>query len=359
VNRKHLASATGVLTVFAVCVAYLLGSVLHTPVGRESSEITVDMPRTGGLFVGSAASYRGLVVGKVTDLVLTDDGVRATVRLEPDAKVPSDSAVRVRSLSPIGEQFLDFRPRSGEGPYLRQGDTVTAEAVDLPRTVADLSISMDKLIGQIDVDQVHTVLSELGTGLSGAEDDLQRLVRDGLLVVETVDDNIGVVDDLLHDSRTLLRIGADHRGSIVRATRSYADFVRWLRRYQPELYRTLDRAPGQIESLRSLLADLTDVLPGYLEAQGSLAEILRARDPHLRALLRDFPLGVEAFASTMRDRAVQFDLLLRRGPLCDYATTERSPRDTSYRRLQEDGRCSTGLTTYSQRGAQFAPPQLR
>ena len=30
----------------------------------------------------------------------------------------------VRSLSPVGEQYLDFQPDSAGGPYLESGDTI-------------------------------------------------------------------------------------------------------------------------------------------------------------------------------------------------------------------------------------------
>jgi phospholipid/cholesterol/gamma-HCH transport system substrate-binding protein len=356
VKRAHWLSLGGVVVVLLACVAYIFGSLLRVPVAGSATQVNVEMARTGGLFVGSGVSYRGVVVGKVTALELTENGVRANVRLDPDVEIPVDSRVQVRSLSPIGEQYLDFQPRRQDGPTLRNGDTVTGDSVDLPQTVAALSVSLDRLIGQVDLRKVRLVLSELGTGLSGAEGDLQRLLADGLTVVDTLDNNVGVVDSLIADGNTVLRIGADTRGEILQGTRSAAVFTGWLRRFQPDLYQTLERAPGQIEQLRRLVLDLTDVLPGFLDAQGSLSDILRARDPHLRELLQSFPLGLEALASAINDNRVNFDLLARRGPVCDYVTRERDPRDTTHRDLQDDGRCSSSLTTYSQRGAQFAPP---
>lgn len=38
-------------------------------------------------------------------------------------------------------------------------------------------------------------------------------------------------------------------------------------------------------------------------------------------------------ADLMRNSRLQLDQLLRSGPWCDYATVERSPRDTSHRPL--------------------------
>ena len=266
--------------------------------------------------------------------------------------------VRVRSLSPIGEQYLAFQAQTGGGPFLQDGDSITAEASDLPQTVADLAISLDELMTQVDPTKLRSVLTELSTGLSGAEDDLQRLTADSLTLIDALDDSSSLVVDFLRQSNQLLRVGADGKADIVAATRDYATFVAWLRSYQPELFRTLDKAPGQIEEMRKLIQDLGSLLPSLLDAQADVSEFLEARNPHIRALLQDFPAAVSELADAMRNGRLQLDQLLRRGPWCDYPTAERSPRDTTYRPLQEDGRCSTSLTDYSQRGAQFAPPPV-
>ena len=358
-KRQHWLSLAGVLLVLVACGTYLLTSVLRIPVTGSATTVEVAMPRAGGLYDGAGVTYNGIVVGKVTTVGLTDDGVTVTVRLNAGTQIPEDSDVRVRSLSPIGEQYLDFQPRRSDGPYLDDGDTITAHASDLPQTVADLAISLDELMTQVDPVKVRSVFTELSTGLSGAEDDLQRLTADTLTVIDTLDDNSGLVVDFLRQSNRLLRVGADSKANIIAATRDYATFIAWLRSYQPELYRTLDKAPGQMEEMRQLIQDFSSLLPAFLDAQADVSDFLNARNPHIRALLQDFPAAVDQLADAIRNGRLQLDQLLRRGPWCDYPTTERSPRDTSHRPLQDGGHCSTSLTDYAQRGAQFAPPPAR
>ena len=101
------------------------------------------------------------------------------------------------------------------------------------------------------------------------------------------------------------------------------------------------------------------VLPDYFDAQASVNDILTSHDPHLRALLQSFPKGLDAFASAMRDSRIYFDLIVRRGGVCDYKVKERSPKDVTYRELLTAGRCLSTLHDISQRGAQFAPGPTR
>ena len=123
-TRKHLVSAAGIGTVLVLCVLYLFAVALKTPLTEKPVEVGVSLPGSGGLYKGSEVTYRGVRVGRVTELNLTDDGVQATARLDSTARVPVDARPKVRSLSPVGEQYIDFQPDSPSGPFLTAGDTV-------------------------------------------------------------------------------------------------------------------------------------------------------------------------------------------------------------------------------------------
>ncbi len=358
-TRTHVLSAASTLVVLALCTWYLLGSVLATGGGGDTVDVTVHLPRTGGLYEGASVSYRGVVIGKVTHLELGPGGVVATARIRADQRIPEDSRVRVRTLSAVGEQYLDFQPRSTGGPVLADGSEVDAQAEDIPQAIGEVAVSLDDLTSQFDTVKVRRVLSELATGLGGADDDLQRLIDASGRVLSTVEDNLDLIRSFLTSSRTVLRIGVDTDGVVRRATSSYAAFARWLRRFDPELFAILSAAPADLDRLRGLVSELSTVLPGYFDAQSSVNDILTSHDPHLRALLQSFPQGLDAFASAMRDSKIYFDLIARRGGVCDYRVEERSPKDVTYRELLTAGRCLSSLRDISQRGAQFAPGATR
>ena len=134
-ERKFILSGGGITLALVLCVFYIFGAVLKTPLLEDAPTIKVEMPRTGGLFKGSQATFRGVRVGKVTNLDLSKDGVEATVKLAGGTEIPADSKVQVRSLSPVGEQYLDFQPDDMKGPFLKDGSVIKASAVDLPQTL--------------------------------------------------------------------------------------------------------------------------------------------------------------------------------------------------------------------------------
>jgi virulence factor Mce-like protein len=357
-TRKNILSVAGIVVSLVLCLLYLFGVALRTPLTERPVVVSVELPRSGGLYEGSEVTYRGVRVGRVTELSLTDDGIEAKVRLDGGADVPADARPKVRSLSPVGEQYIDFQPKDDSEPYLENGDTVDGRADDLPTSLATTAINLNKLIGQIDAEALKTVLTETANGLKGTEDDLQRMVVQGSSLLDELDERWQMTQRLLDNGDRLLHLGAELVPDFDSITRNTTVFAAWLREIDPVLVRLLDRAPGQIDELRRLVRDVDDILSDYLDPYITLADFLAARDPHLRALLRDYPRGFRALANGIHGGAVHLNGFFEDFHYCGYGHTERSPRETTRYPLQDDGHCPRSFPG-SQRGAQWAPGPLR
>jgi ABC-type transporter Mla subunit MlaD len=167
-----------------------------------------------------------------------------------------------------------------------------------------------------------------------------------------------MTERLLDNGDQLLRLGQDLVPTFDTITRNAKVFTAWLRTIDPVLVRLLERAPGQIEELRGLVRDVDGILGDYLDPYVTLADFVAARDPHLRALLRDYPRGFRALASAVYGGAVHLNCFFEHFDYCGYGQDEHPPRDTERHPVQDDGHCSTSYPA-SQRGAQWAPPPLR
>lgn len=352
-DRLYL-SALGVALVFVVCVAYLFAEVLDQPLTSRPTEVTVMLGNTGGLFEGSAVTYRGVKVGKVTDISITRQGVRAEVSLTTGTAVPTDSLARVRSLSPVGEQYLDFQPNTDEGPFLEDGAVVAAEFTDLPKSLSSTVVAVNKVLRQIDDEKLRSFLVELSTGLQGTGDDVGRLVDQGDLILAELDRVWPETDRLLRNGDTVLDIGTDNATSLRDLGRSSRQLAAFLRDYDPELRRVLERAPNQVRQLEALVADADKVLPDFLSVGVSLTDIFAMHDPHLRALLQAYGPGLGSLARVTRDGEVKLELIVDKDPRCDYDTPRRKPRDPTRVPLRENEVCSASFATL-QRGAAHAP----
>ncbi|CAM3203795.1 MlaD family protein [Nocardioides dubius] len=353
--RALVTGAVVLAGVFALCIALLMSWVLKAPLGRERPEITVTMPRTGGLFEGSAATYRGVEVGRVTKIDLGSGSVEVTVRLDPGEKVPRNSVAKVRSLSPVGEQYLDFRPEAAGGPYLADGDRVAAQAGDLPVSIAKMVSGLQGALRQVDPEKVRTVLREVNTAFEGSGEDLHRLVENTEVLLETIDTSMPQIERVLVNGRTTLQIFADNRAVLIRFATLAARVGTWYLAWDPAVHRMLTRLPGDLATVNTLLTKVDDNLPGFLEEINKLSKMLALHGPHLQATLALTPYGIGRFASVMRGGYMNVVANLNGQRTCDYGVTRRNPTHTDRQAPALSGRCGSGEPW---RSAEHAPGPL-
>ena len=346
-------SLVGVGLVLVVAVAYLFGGVLDRPVTGRSPSITVQMPATGGLFEGSAVTYRG-----VTSIELTEDGrVRAVARVDDPGGIPAASRVRVRSLSPVGEQYLDFQPRSDSGPFLRDGDVVQASVRDLPTSLGATVVAVSDLLDQVDDRALGRVLREVSTGVAGTGQELGRLIDQTDLLLAELDRALPTAESLLRDAGPAASLVVDQRSDLLQLGRSARRAAAFLKSYDPRLRELLAGAPERLEQIDGLVDQARAVLPAFLMAGVDLGRVLERYDPHLRQLLREYAPGLGTVGEVVGE-SLRVDLVVDQSTRCRYDTERRAPRDIAPRGLQAGGRCPESAPGL-QRGAAHAPPPAR
>jgi len=358
-DRLYL-SAVGIVVVLAIATAYIFAVVLDQPLTSRPVTVEVELEQTGGLFEGSAVTYRGVKVGRVTRIVPADGGrgVLATVSISSGADIPADSLARVRSLSPVGEQYLDFQPQTMDGPYLASGDLVGAESTDIPESLSSTVVAVNDVLRQIDDRKLRIVLHELSTGLKGTGDDIGRVLDQGTQVLQTLEDVWPETDRVIRNSATVLDIGTDNAGSLRTLGTRAREFAAFLRDYRGDFVDVLDRTPGQLEDLEALIRDANEVLPGYLSVGVSFVDVLMSYEPHLRAILQEYADGLGALVGVLDTGQLRIELIPSRTNRCSYGSTRDQAWSTDQGAFDTDGRCSASFATL-QRGAAHAPGPTR
>lgn len=347
-------SLIGVIVVLLVTVAYLFNNVLDTPILRGTKTVKVELTSTGGLFEGSAVTYRGVKVGKVQQIRLSGKGVVAKVVITSSDKIPVDSVVKVRSLSPVGEQYLDFQPKTAEGPFLKDGSVIPATSTDLPKTLASTVISVNKLLDQIDSQQLHTLLTELSTGLAGTGEQMGKLVDQGSQLLAQLDELWPETDRLITNGNTVLSIGTDKADDIRSLASSAKDFAAFLKNYDPELRNTLAMAPADLAALQQLLTDMNGHLPKFLSTAVLVSNLFRSYAPHLGAILANYSAGLGVVPAAIHDGIVYIEGIPQRPTVCSYPTSRRAPTNPVRRPMVTTGHCPDSAPNL-QRGASHAP----
>ena len=291
-------------------------------------------------------------------VTLTEDGtVRAVARLDDPGGIPADSRVRVRSLSPVGEQYLDFQPRSDPGPFLRDGDVVQASVRDLPTSLGATVVAVSDLLDQVDDRALGRVLREVSTGVAGTGQELGRLIDQTDLLLAELDRALPTAESLLRDAGPAASLVVDQRSDLLQLGRSARRAAAFLKSYDPRLRELLAGAPERLEQIDGLVDQARAVLPAFLMAGVDLGRVLERYDPHLRQLLREYAPGLGTVGEVVGE-SLRVDLVVDQSTRCRYDTERRAPRDIAPRGLQAGGRCPESAPGL-QRGAAHAPPPAR
>ncbi|MCM6772546.1 MlaD family protein [Nocardia sp. CDC159] len=200
---RHSASLVALLATTVATVAYLGLGVLDLNPVRRTTTVTVHMPSSGGLLATSPVHLRGLRIGRVRELDPTSDGVDAVVEYDAHHRIPAASAVLVANLSAAGEQYLEFRPESADGPYLTEGAVIPTQRVRVPVTAAEAMAGLDALLGQVDPAVLARLVDTADAATRGRDGDVDRLAENADLFARTLRDKRDAIARLWHNLQSL------------------------------------------------------------------------------------------------------------------------------------------------------------
>ncbi|MBT2408013.1 MULTISPECIES: MCE family protein [unclassified Streptomyces] len=324
--------------------------------------VRADFADSGGIYSGAEVTYRGVPVGRVGDLRLTGSGgVSVGLLLEDSPRIPADSLAVVANRSAVGEQYVDLQPRSGSGPYLRDGSSIPRHDTRVPMPTTDLILSLDRLVNSVDKQDLRITVDELGKGFSGTGPHLTRLVDSGNALVEAASDSLPQTIALIEDSRKVLKTQADQGSAITSFSRDLAALTAQLRASDGDIRALMANGTSAAQQVDSLMRDTRPHLPVLLGNLISGGQITLARLPGVEQMLVTFPAVVSGSYTVLPgDGTTHFGMVVNADdpPPCrpGYGTQRRDPADTTDRPANTGARCTAprGGDT-SVRGAQNAP----
>ncbi len=284
----------GTLGVLAMMFFYMQ---LPTLLGIGRMTVTMELPAAGGLYRFGNVTYRGVEVGKVTSVALTRDGAKATLSLNTSAKIPANLVAEVRSISAVGEQYVELRPRTDSPPYLHNGSVIALRDTTIPQDVGPLLDQTSALIASIPKDKLSALLDESFKGFNGAGYDLGSLADSAAKLgsdLNPVGDNTRA---LYSDTAPLLDTQVQTADSIKLWSRSLAGVTGQLVINDPDLRRLLRDGPGSFDEASRLLEDVKLTLPVLLANLTTIGKIGVTYHASLEQLLVLLPLSVASTAS--------------------------------------------------------------
>ena len=151
-----------------------------------------------------------------------------------------------------------------------------------------------------------------------------------------------------------LRAITENRADLESFGTSAVRLAQFLKDYDPDFRKLLERAPSQLQQLDQLVADADAVLPDFLRVSVTLGDIVERRDPAFRELLAQYAPGLRTLTEVVRDKKLFIQLITSKDDRCSYGTPRRGPKELGPKSMPTDGTCPASFP-HLQRGAAHAP----
>ncbi len=328
-------TVVGTLGVLLMVLWYVQAPTL---LGIGKMTVTLDLPAAGGLYRFSNVTYRGVQVGKVTGLELTPRGAQATLSLETSPKIPADLQAQVRSISAVGEYYVDLRPRNDSPPYLHDGSVIAAKNATMPQPIAPVLDQTSALLNSIPKGKLGTLLDESFQAFNGTGYDFGSIFDSTAQLSHDLNSVADRARTLTEDSVPFLDAQAQSADSVRLWAHSLAGFSGQLAKNDPEFRTLLSQGPGALDEASQLLDQIKPTLPvllANLTTVGQIGVTYHASLEQVLVLLPPFTAAIQSFNGTKSTDGLAtgaFNLVISDPPECTVGflppSQWRSPADT-------------------------------
>ncbi len=363
------------LTLFALITAITLTVMaifylrLPATFGLGTYAVSADFVAGGGLYKNANVTYRGVAVGRVESVGLNPNGVTAEMRLNSGTPIPSNVTATVKSVSAIGEQYIDLVPPSTPASSkLRNGSRIEQQNTRIGQDVADLLKRAETLVNSLGDTRLRQLLHETFIAANGSGPELARLLESARLLVDEANANYPQVSQLIDQAGPFLQTQIRAGGDIKSLSDGLARFTSEVRQADPQLRSTLANAPSAADEASTAFSGIRPSFPALAASLANLGRVGVIYHKSIEQLLVVLPALFAAITTAAggapQDEGAKLDfkLDLNDPPPCAVGFLPpplmRTPADETLRELPKDLYCKVAQNDPSTvRGARNYPCQ--
>ena len=360
------------LIIFAIITVVCVGAItlfyLKVPekLGFGANRVTAEFVASGGLYPAANVTYRGVTVGRVESVSLTEDGVAAHMRLDSGPKIPANVTATVKSVSAIGEQYIDLVPPDEPSQaLLDDGSHIDRQNTAIGQDIAGLLTDANQLVSSIGDTKLQELLHETFRAFNGSGPELARLIESARLFVDQANADWPQTERLIDQADPFLDALVRSGDDIQALSGGLARFTTELRQADPQVRSLLQTAPGATENINTTFSGIRPSFPMLAANLANLGRVGVIYHKSIEQALVIFPALFAALLTVAggvpADEGGKLDFKIDLGdpPPCTtgFLPTPfiRSPADTTLRDLPNDMYCKVRAER-SQRGPRR--PQL-
>lgn len=299
----------GVLVIVYIAVQYAnLGQYVGL---RGYYVVKVELAQTGGVFPNAQVSYRGVGVGRVGAVNLTDTGVEADLHINDSTPpIPNNVQAVVANLSAVGEEYIDLRPKSDGGPYLADGATISQPSTQVPLPVTTLLNGVDALASSLPKQSLRTVVDELGKAFQGQGQNLQVLLDTSSSLTQGATQDLPNSIGLINDGQTVLQTQNDETKSLQSFSSNLELFAAQLNSSDADIRRLITATPQAATQVTNLLQQTDPGLSILIANLLTTSDLTLTRQNGLEELLVATPAAIAAGSTVINQNGANFGMAL-------------------------------------------------
>lgn len=293
----------------------------YTAAFTSTDSVTVTSPRAGLVMDKDAkVKYRGLQIGKVSDIQYKDNEARLTLAIDSGQMryIPSNAVVKIASNTIFGAKSVEFvPPQNPSGTSLSPGARVQASSVQLEvNTLFQTLVDVLHKINPVDLNATLTALAEglrghgddFGATLAGLnqylpkinpkmptlQSDFQRASAVGNIYGDAAPDLVTVLDNVPTISNTLVDEQDNLNATLLAATGLADNGTATLQPAQDDLIAALHRFRAPLKVLSDYSPEFGCIFSGVKKAIDQFAPVIGGTRPGLFTS-SNFVLGVPIY----------------------------------------------------------------
>jgi phospholipid/cholesterol/gamma-HCH transport system substrate-binding protein len=363
------------LSIFAVVTVVCVGAIsifyLHVPaaVGIGAYKVSADFVAGGGLYQNANVTYRGVTIGRVESVGLSNDGVVADMRLNSGTPIPDNVTATVKSVSAVGEQYVDLvPPANASNTMLRDGSNIDVKNTAISTDISSLLSKADDLVNSVGDTRIQDLLRETFKAFNGSGPELARLIQSSRLLVDEANSNYGQTTALIDQAGPFLDAQIRSGDDIKSLADGLARFTSQVAGADPQLRSVLQDAPAAAAAANTTFDGIRPTFPMLAANLANFGRIGVIYRKSLEQALVIFPALMAALITVggglPADEGGKLDFKVDLGdpPPCSTGFIPppliRSPADTTLRDLPTDLYCKTAQSDPAVvRGARNYPCQ--
>lgn len=263
----------GVVTVITLTLMAIFYLRLPAALGIGTYRVTADFVAGGGLYKNANVTYRGVAVGRVESLGLNPHGVDAVMRLNSGTAVPSNVTATVKSVSAIGEQYIDLVPPDHPAATkLHNGSRIDQHNTAIGEDIATLLRQSETLVNSVADTRLRELLHETFIAFNGTGPQLARLIESSRLLVDEANAAFPQTSQLIDQVGPFLQAQIRSGDDIRSLADGLARFTSEVRQADPQLRALLAVVPPAADEANTAF---TGIRPSFPMLAASLANLGR------------------------------------------------------------------------------------